>query len=102
MKLLCRLTTLLDHYLGDEKVADESEVPEVTLGKGKSLPDQTRHALSEGAVEALDVIGFSFGFAPGMVLLLRDDVGVGRPDVGKAGGSFWQLCKHRESSPRVA
>ncbi len=66
-------------------------MPEMALGKRECLSHQSRHALAQGAVESLDMVGLSLLFSRGVMLFWRDDVGVGSPEVGEAGARFVRI-----------
>lgn len=72
----------------DEEVADSSIVPEVSFGKGKGFSHQTRHALAQREIEAFDVVGLSFLFAAGTMLILGNDLSIGLPKIGEARSGF--------------
>jgi hypothetical protein len=74
-------------------------VPEMTFGEREGAAHQSRHALAQGAVESLDVVGFSLLFAPGVVLFWWNDLGVGSPKVREAGACFVRI---RNFVPQLA
>lgn len=58
------------------------------FGKGQRLPDQTRHPVAQGVVEAFDVVGEAAVLARRDVAVFREGQGVGFPIVGVTDGGL--------------
>ena len=56
-----------------DEILDGADVICQRLGKGERFSDQTRHPLSQCAVESLDGIGFAAVLFDDLVRLCRDD-----------------------------
>ena len=63
------------------EILDGSDVICQFLGEGKRLSDQTRHSLSQRAVESLDVIGFTAMFFDHLILLFWNDTRIRLPAI---------------------
>ena len=56
-------------------------MPDQGFGERKCFAHKASHALAECEIEAFDVIGFSFFFATGVMLLAGNDLLVSAPEV---------------------
>jgi len=69
-----------------DKKPDGADMVIQLFGKCQRLPDQTRHPVTQGVVEAFDVVGKAAVFTCRDVAVFGEDLGIGLPIVRVADG----------------